>query len=174
MLNTHDAKTRIDALNAIIKQMSNSTSHIPIAYMFNESCCSCCRSECFDLICKTKSEYKILCYSGYIKHTNICALIRCSCNEPFIWKNIIPEEKNYKNYENYENMLYVLCLFTPIKDDLWYDDCKYFFEQQQENKFICEYNEDEDEDEDENVNSKDSFGKNYDFYFCKKRIVYSE
>ena len=149
ILNTSDAKTRDQALNIIIKQMSHSSMYIPLAYKLDGSRCSCCRSEYFDLICKVGEEYKILCYEGYIKHANDCFLIRCSCNKPFIWKNINPKE------ENYENDVSIYETYTPIKDNTWYDDFKYFFEQQQENNNILKYNEEDD----------DITEKNYAFYF---------
>lgn len=152
ILNTSNAKTRDDALNIIIKQMTNSLLYYPIAYKFGESGCSCCRSEYFDLICKIENEYKILFYDGYIKHTNSCALVRCSCEEPFIWKNITPKEQNYEYYKN------ILETFTSIKENTWYDDFKYFFEQKQENKEIYKYNEDDAEET--NISEK-----NYSFYF---------
>jgi hypothetical protein len=151
ILNTSNAKTRDQALNIIIKQMTNSLLYIPLAYKLEKSGCSCCRSEYFDLICKVRNEYKILCYDGYIKHTNDCALIRCSCNEPFMWNNINPKEQKYENFVSISET------FTSIKDNTWYDDFKYFFKQQQENKNIYKYNE---EDEDTDISKK-----NYAFYF---------
>jgi hypothetical protein len=147
--NTSNAKTRDQALNIIIKQMTNSLQYIPLAYKLEESGCSCCRSEYFDLICKVGNEYKILCYDGYIKHANDCALIRCSCDAPFRWNNINPKEQTY------ENFISISETFTSIKDNTWYEDFKTFFEQQQENKNIYEYNEQEEID----------LSKNYAFYF---------
>jgi hypothetical protein len=149
ILNTSYAKSRDQALNIIIKQMTNSLQYNPVAYRLDESECSCCRSEYFDLICKVENEYKILCYDGYIKHSNDCAIIRCSCYQPFIWKNINPKEKNYENLD-----LSSFETFTSIKDNKWYDDFKYFFEQQQENNAIYKYNED-----------NNIYQKNYAFYF---------
>ena len=52
ILNTSNAKTRDEALNIIITQMNNSSLYKPIAYKLDESGCSCCRSEYFNLICK--------------------------------------------------------------------------------------------------------------------------
>ena len=152
ILNTSNAKTRDEALNIIITQMNNSSLYKPIAYKLDESGCSCCRSEYFNLICKIWDEYKIFSYDGYIKHANTCALIRCSCDQPFIWKNINPIEQKYENFVSIEET------FTSIKNDKWYDDLKYFFEQQKENKAIYKYNEDEDEET--NLSEK-----NYSFYF---------
>jgi len=43
-----------------------------------------------------------------------------------------------------------------MKDNTWYDDFKYFFDQQQENENIYKYNEDEE---------TDLSKKNYAFYF---------
>lgn len=149
ILNTSNAKTREEALNIIIKQTNNSL-YKPIAYKLDESGCSCCRSEYFDLICKIGDEYKIFSYNGYIKHLNSCAIIRCSCDEPFIWKNINPKEQCYENFVSISET------FTSIKDNTWYDDYKYFFEQQEENKAICKYNEEEETNLSE---------KNYAFYF---------
>jgi hypothetical protein len=150
ILNTSNAKTRDQALNIIIKQMTNSLLYIPLAYKLEESGCSCCRSEYFDLICKVRNEYKILCYDGYIKHTNDCARIRCSCDKPFMWNNINSKEQKYEDFVSISET------FTSIKDDTWYDDFKYFFEQQQENNNIYKYNEDEETDIPK---------KNYAFYF---------
>jgi hypothetical protein len=149
VLNTSNAKTRDQALNIIIKQMTNSL-YIPLAYKFEESGCSCCRSEYFDLICKVGNEYKILCYDGYIKHKNDCARIRCSCDEPFRWNNINPKEQKYEDFVSVSET------FTSINDNTWYNDFKFFFEQQQENENIYKYNE---------VEETDIPKKNYAFYF---------
>ncbi len=151
-LHTSNAKTRDQAFDIIIKQMTNSILYIPLAYKLEESECSCCRSESFDLICKVGNEYKILCYDGYIKHKNDCARIRCSCDEPFTWKNIYPKEQKYEDFFDISET------FTSIKENTWYDDFKYFFEQQQENENIYKYNEDEEMDD----------LKNYGFYFRLK------
>jgi hypothetical protein len=148
-LNTSNAKTRDQALNIILKQMTNSL-YIPLAYKLEESGCSCCRSECFDLICKVGNEYKFLCYDGYIKHTNDCELIRCSCDAPFKWNNINPTEQTYDHFDSISET------FTSINDNTWYDDFKFFFEQQQENHNIYEYNE---------KDETDVAKKNYAFYF---------
>ena len=156
ILNTSNAKTRGQALNIIIKQMTNSLLYRPVAYRLDGSGCSCCLSEYFQLICKVRNEYKILYYDGYIKHAKNCALIRCSCNEPFMWNNINPKEQNYETFVS------IAETFTSIDDETWYDDFKYFVEQQQENKNICKYNEDKDEDEYE---KNDITKKNYAFYF---------
>ena len=150
ILNTSNAKNRDQAFNIIIKQMTNSLLYVPLAYKLEESGCSCCRSESFDLICKVGNEYKILSYDGYIKHTNDCARIRCSCDAPFRWNHINPKEQKYEDFVSISET------FTSIKDDTWYDDFKYFFEQQQENNNIYEYNENEE---------TDISKKNYAFYF---------
>lgn len=152
ILNTSKSLTRIEALNTIIIQMKKSLIYTPIAYMFDGSGCSCCLSEYFYLICKIKNEYKILHYDGYIKHTNSCALIRCSCKEPFTWKNINPIEINC------ENIVDILDRFISIINHTWYDDFIYFIEQQRENKAIQTYNENEESNLSE---------KNYDFYFSQ-------
>jgi hypothetical protein len=148
-LNTGNAKTRNEALNIITNNMNNTLCH-PLAYMFDQSGCSCCRSEYFYLICKIKNEYKIFCYNGYINHTKDCAIMRCSCNEQFSWKNIDPIEINYDN-DNFN-----FNTFTSIKDNTWYDDCFSFFEQQKENNNIFFYNEND---------NCDILHKNYKFYF---------
>ena len=153
ILNTSNSKTREQALNVIIKQMTDSLLYIPLAYRLDESGCSCCRSEYFDLICKVRNEYKILCYDGYIKHSNDCAGTRCSCYQPFTWKNINPKDKKYENLD-----LSSFETFTSVNNDTWYDDFKYFFEQQEENNAIYKYNEDENED-------TNIYEKNYAFYF---------
>jgi hypothetical protein len=152
ILNTSNAKTRDQAVNIIIKQMIDSLLYIPLAYKLDGSGCSCCRSEYFYLICKVCNEYKILFYDGYIKHSNDCALIRCSCYQSFTWKNINPKEENYENFAS------ELETFTSIKDNTWYDDFYYFVEQQEENNAIYKYNENENE-------NADIYEKNYAFYF---------
>lgn len=150
IFNTNNSKTRDEALNIIINQMTESLLYIPIAYNLDESLCSCCLYESFELIYKIGNEYKILYYDGYIKHLNTCAIIRCSCKEPFIWKNINPKEKDIEDVD-----LSRFETFTSINDNiLWYDDFKYFFKQKLENKEIYKYNEDEIESV-----------KNYSFYF---------
>jgi hypothetical protein len=150
ILNTLNAKTRDQALHIIINQMTESLIYIPLAYKLEESRCSCCRSEYFNLICKVNNEYKILRYNGYIKHKLDCALIRCSCNEPFTWSNINPKE------EPNENLVFLFKSYTSIIDNGWYDDYTYFVEQQQENMNICKYNEEIETDVSE---------KNWAFYF---------
>jgi hypothetical protein len=149
ILNTANAKTRDQALDIITKQMTNSTLYIPLAYKLDESGCSCCRSESFDLICKVGDEYKILGYDGYIKHKNDCARIRCSCDAPFTWKNINPKEQKY------DGSFDIAVTFTSIKDNTWFEECNHYFEQQQENTNIYKYNEDDEIE----------YLKNYDFYF---------
>jgi len=149
MFNTSNAKNRDQALDTILKQMTNSIIYIPLAYKLDESGCSCCRSESFDIICKVGDEYKILGYDGYIKHKHDCERIRCSCDEPFTWKNIHPKEQKYQEFVNISET------FTSIKDNTWYEEFTYFFQQQQENENIYHYNE---EEETECL-------KNYDFYF---------
>lgn len=67
-----------------------------------------------------------------------------------MWNNINPKEQKY------ENFISISETFTSIKDNTWYDDFKYFFEQQQENKNIYKYNENEE---------TDISKKNYAFYF---------
>ena len=131
--------------------MTDSLLYYPLAYRLDESGCSCCRSEYFDLICKVENEYKILSYNGYIKHSNDCAIVRCSCYQPFTWKNINPKQQKYEDFD-----LSIFETFTSVKDDTWYNDFKYFFEQQEENKAIYIYNE----YEDTNI-----YEKNYAFYF---------
>jgi hypothetical protein len=153
ILNTSNSKTREQALNVIIKQMTDSLLYIPLAYRLDESGCSCCRSEYFDLICKVGNEYKILCYHGYIKHSNDCAIVRCSCYQPFTWKNINPKQQKYEDLD-----LSSFETFTSVNNDTWYYDFKYFFEQQQENNAIYKYNEDENKD-------TNIYEKNYAFYF---------
>jgi hypothetical protein len=149
MFNTSNAKTRDQALDIIIKQMTNASLYIPLAYKLEESGCSCCRSESFDLICKVGNEYKILGYDGYIKHKNDCERIRCSCDEPFTWKNIHPKEQKYQEFMDISET------FTSIKDNTWYEEFNDYVEQQKENENIYQYNE---EEETECL-------KNYDFYF---------
>jgi hypothetical protein len=164
ILNTSNAKTRDQALNIIIKQMTNSLLYIPLAYKLDGSGCSCCFSEYFYLICKVKNEYKILFYDSYIKHSKNCAIIRCTCNEPFIWNNINPEERKYEDFSSINET------FTSINDDSWYNDFTYFIEQQQENKNIYEYNEDEDDASDKyeyEYIKTDITKKNYSFYFTE-------
>jgi hypothetical protein len=153
-INTSDAKTREEALHIIINKM-NKAFCIPIAYKLDQSGCSCCLSEYFYLICMMKNEYKIFSYNGYIKHKKTCAIIRCSCNEPFVWKNINPIEEKLENFKNLE---YFESFISIIKNDTWVYDLKIFIEQQQENKSIYEYNEDKEEDNYENL-------KNHKFYF---------
>lgn len=155
ILNTSKANTCIKALNIIIKNMNNSSLYVPLAYQLCESGCSCCRAEYFYLICKIVNEYKIYCYNGIIKHTNICAIIRCSCNEPFTWKNINPVEKDFCNI-NIEH-------FVSINDDTWRNDFKMFCDLQQENNDIKIYNDDND-DEDISL-------KNYSFYFAPSTMM---
>ena len=149
ILNTSNAKTRDQALHIIIKQMTGSLLYQPVAYRLDESECSCCRSEYFELLCKVENEYKMLCYDGYLKHSNDCAMIRCSCYQPFIWKNINPKEKKYEDID-----VSSVETFTSIHENEWVDDFKYFVEQQQENKAIYKYNEEE-----------TIYEKNYAFYF---------
>lgn len=155
ILNTSNAKTRDQALNIIITKMYNTPKYNPVAYRLHGSGCSCCLSENFDIICKVEHEFKFLCYEGYIKHSKDCALIRCSCNNPFIWKNINPKEKNY------ENFISILDTFIPIKDNTFHNDLQYFFEQKEENKLIYNYNETNENNSDDEYISK----KNYKFYF---------
>ena len=150
ILNTSNARNRDEALNTIIKNMNKSMLYKPVAYMLDQSGCSCCRSEYFYLICKIKNEYKVLCYNGHVKHTNNCAITRCLCDESFIWKNIKPTEEKCKDFKS------ILESFVSINDDIWKDDYINFLEQQQENKDIYEYNED---------NEDDKLNKNHDFYF---------
>ena len=151
LFDTSNAKTREEALNIVINKMKNSIDHTPIAFYFDGSGCSCCLSEYFYLIYKNNNNYKMNVYNGYIKHTKTCPIIRCSCNEPFIWKKIQPEEENidYTNSNFYKN-------FIGIDNNLWYRDYENYQEQQQENKLINEYNNEE----------EDTFlVKNYTFYF---------
>jgi hypothetical protein len=148
MFNTSNAKTRDQALDIIIKQMTNASLYIPLAYKLEESGCSCCRSESFDLICKVGNDYKILGYDGYIKHKHDCARIRCSCYEPFTWKNIHPKEQKYQEFMDISET------FTSIKDNTWYEEFNDYVEQQKENENIYQYNEEETD-----------YLKNYDFYF---------
>jgi hypothetical protein len=159
MLNTGNSFSREEALNRIIKNMDDTLLYIPLAYKFEQSGCSCCLSEDFYLVYKINLDIKCVIYRGYINHTNKCAGIRCTCGEPFIWKNIIPEETILEKD--------TLKHFTFIKEDSWmYDWEEYIIEQQklqEENEKIYKYNEEDEEDE-ENTNLK-----NYSYYFTPTR-----
>ena len=175
MFNTLNAKTREEAFDIIIEQMRNSVIYEPVAYEFRQSGCSCCLYESFTLIYKVNNEYKMLEYVGYINHLDNCALIRCTCNQPFIWSNINPKE--IKCDVNERETDYILKNFTSINDDFtsinddnwqddnWKDEYETFIKQQIENDAIYKYNEDDDGDE------YDIFyyvhGKNYAYYFRK-------
>lgn len=148
MYSTSNAKTCMQALNIVVKQMSDLSMYDPIAYKLGGSTCSCCRSEYFDLICKLGDRYKFLRYEGYINHAKDCTIMRCSCNKSFIWKNIEPKERKYDDFFPFER-------FVSIANDTWYDNLKYHFEQQRENENIYEYNEDE----------ESYTTKNYAYYF---------
>lgn len=94
-LNTGNSRFRDDALNKVINNMNKSLLYEPLGYKLSGSGCSCCLSECFYLVCRIGFDYKIFIYDGYINHSNKCAGIRCTCGEPFIWKNINPMEVKY-------------------------------------------------------------------------------
>lgn len=149
ILNTENSKTRDDALNKIIQKMNKSLIYKPIAYKYEGSGCSCCLSEYFYLICKIKDKYKIFCYNGYINHTKECAIIRCTCDNPFIWKNIIPKEENIVEICE----IYFTSKSTSIQDDNWIYEFKEYVIQEKENDAVFKYNENEDDK------------KNYLYYF---------
>jgi hypothetical protein len=154
ILNTGDSRSRADALDKIIKNMNNSSLYKPLGYKLDGSGCSCCLSEYFYLVCKVQNDYKIFVYDGYIRHTSTCAYIRCTCREPFIWKNINPQEKNFKESE----LEYFLGIVISIGDYAWKDDFELYLKQQKENEDIRKYNEDNDDNTDIPL-------KNYFYYF---------
>ena len=141
ILNTGDSRSRADALDKIIKNMNNSSLYKPLGYKLDGSGCSCCLSEYFYLVCKVQNDYKIFVYDGYIRHTSTCAYIRCTCGEPFIWKNINPQEKNFGESE----LEYFLGIVISIGDCAWKDDFELYLKQQKENEDIRKYNEDNDD-----------------------------
>ena len=156
LLNTFDSTNRNDALNKIINNMTNSSEYKPLAYMLDQSNCSCCRSEYFYLVCKNdKNEIKILGYYGLIKHNNNCSIIRCTCDEPFAWKNINPIEKHFLDCE----LPHLFDNFIGINDESWIDDYYLYQEQKKENEEIYYYNENEENDKFQEKNSR--------FYFSK-------
>ena len=154
VLNTQNSKTRDHALNTIIDNMNKTSSYVPFAYNLDGSNCSCCLSEYFYLVCKINSDYKILMYDGYINHTSNCAGIRCTCGEPFIWKNINPSIITFTESE----LEYFLETTMSIRDDEWKDDYKSFLEQQKQCESMQKYNENDDTNADEPL-------KNYSYYF---------
>lgn len=154
ILNTCNSKSRAEALDKIINNMNKSLLYKPLGYKLDGSGCSCCLSEYFYLVCKVQNDYKIFIYDGYINHTNKCAGIRCTCGEPFIWKNINPREKNFRESE----LEYFLEIVISIGDDSWKDDYKLYLEQQKEYEDIRKYNEDDDK-------NNDKLLKNYSYYF---------
>jgi len=157
IFNTLDSKTREEALQKIINNMNESLYYKPLAYMLEQSNCSCCRSEYFYLIYKNMdNEVKTLCYSANIFHANTCAIIRCTCNKPFTWKNINPIEKYFTERE----LTYVFDYFTGL-DESWVEDYCFYEKQKKENEEIYKYNEDADENDETNNFIK----KNYLFYF---------
>lgn len=157
LLNTSNSKSRDDALNKIINNMNKSTNYVPIAYKYDGSGCSCCLSEYFYLVCKINNEYKIFKYNGYIIHSKDCAIIRCSCNNPFKWKTINPTEEKINDYE-LENFLENVIAIK--NNNILINEYKLFIDQQTENKNICKYNDDSDYNED-----FDNKLKNYSYYF---------
>lgn len=130
ILNTNNSTSRDEALDKIIHSMNKSLSYKPLWYKLEQSGCSCCLAEYFYLVCKIEYEYKILVYHGYISHSNKCAGIRCTCGNPFIWKNINPIEKTVEDYE----LEYFLKTLISIEDDIWKDEYKLFLEQQKDYK----------------------------------------
>lgn len=159
-MNTEDSKTRDDALNKIIEKMNSSLFYEPIAYILEQSGCSCCLSESFYLLCKIKEDYKLFQYDAYINHTNKCAMIRCTCGSPFIWKNIEPKEINFVKYPEE----YFISNSIAIQNNNWIDEYQQYIIQKKENDEITKYNENISEDYENDTNKN---LKNYYYYFRK-------
>jgi hypothetical protein len=158
-VSTLNSNSRKSALTNVIKQIDQLIQCQSIAYKFNQSGCSCCLSESFDLLCKIGDDYKLLSYDAYIKHTHACLLIRCTCKQPFVWKHILPIEQNVLDVN--QNNEYINTFIPLTNNLLWLDEYYYYYEVQQQNQAILIYNNDEVEDE---INSQ---LKNYSYYFCK-------
>ena len=154
ILNTHNSKTREEALNKIIKNMNSSSSCKPLAYHLDGSGCSCCLSEYFYLLCKINNDYKILSYDGYINHTDKCVLVRCSCREPFIWKNINPTEKTFGESE----IQFLIENMTPIKDFSYIQEYQLYLKEQKYFDNLQKYIDEEDDKMDRPL-------KNFSYYF---------
>lgn len=154
-VNTGNSSTRDEALNNIINKMNRSSSYSPLAYKLDGSGCSCCLSEYFYLLCKINYEYKLFCYYGYINYKTTCAIIRCTCEEPFIWINIKPVEHIITDSE----LKYFLSVLSSIDNDDWIVDWQDFLTQQKENNEIYKYNESDADSDDNDEN------KNYSYYF---------
>lgn len=159
-LSTDNSKTIHDALRKIIDKLNQTSSpYIPISYQMDGSGCSCCRSEYFYLIYKIKStnEYKMFCYHAAIHHATNCAIIRCSCDAPFLWKNITPTDAHIDDMSD----SYAELHFSPVdtNNEKWFVDVIECRTQQLENEEIARYNE-KDDDADAEAGEK-----NRRFYF---------
>jgi len=131
MFSTEKSNNRIDALNLILNKQENI-----IAYLIDGSGCSCCLSEYFDIIVFDNNMYTLYRYSAYQKHLPDCALIRCSCNSPFIWKNISPNKIEKSYFINLDSFTPTVCE-TDWKNHMY--NYKIIMEQMQENEEIEEY-----------------------------------
>jgi len=156
--NTYDCSTREEALQLIIQNMKKTKEYTPLGYYLDHSGCSCCRADYFYIMFLYKSNYQMIIYNANIKHDSNCRIIRCSCYDPFDWKNINPEEKEIEE-KSIEYWLEKL-ISVDKNNDLWKSDFEYYFyyhfQQEKENNSIFEYNE----SNEDNVNNK-----NYNYYF---------
>lgn len=154
-IKTRNSQSRDQAFFTVMQKMKSSLIYEPLAIKYYESGCSCCLSESFTILCKTKDDYKTFYYNAKMYHSKNCAVIRCTCNVSFDWKNITPQIKSVDESFN-------MCNFSSIEDDNWKYDFEYYISQMEENNSIYKYNDDSDS-EDEYFKDK----KNHLFYFKK-------
>ena len=157
MISTGNASDRESALHNVLQKNKNA-----IAYKFDGSGCSCCRSSYFYLLCKSNNgyAYEMYCYHGNLTHDRDCALIRCSCNSSFTWENITPTKENLNEFLLKD----MIESFIPITDKSWDFDYLTYLELEQENQKIKDMI-DKDEKDNNMFYSCPTVKKNYYYYF---------